>query len=120
MASEAKEVTAKAPVAKAEVPALSATNEYPGQTMGIVALVLAFFTQIPALVLGIIAWIWSNKAGENNVPAKVAVAVSSVLIVLGVLAVIGWILVVATTLQDFGGFEGFRGFEDMGCPGLRS
>jgi len=120
MASEAKEVTAKAPVAKAEAPALSATNEYPGQTMGIVALVLAFFTQIPALVLGIIAWIWCNKAGENNVPAKVAVAVSSVLIVLGVLAVIGWILVVATTLQDFGGFEGFRGFEDMGRPGLRS
>jgi hypothetical protein len=89
---------------------LTGNTEYPGQTMGIVALVLAFFLQVPALILGIIAWVWSNKAGVSNVPAKVAVAVSAVLMVLGVLALIGWIIVVASTL---GGLDGFG---QMGGP----
>jgi len=50
------------------------------------------------------------------VPAKVAVAVSAVLLVLGTLAVIGWIIVVASTL----GGMGFGGFDAMGGPGFRS
>ena len=78
------------PVAATEHAATTTTSvgpydDYAGKTMGIVALVLAFFTQIPALILGIIAWVWSKNAGVSNVPAKVAVAVSSGLIVLGLL-----------------------------------
>ncbi len=77
-------------------------SEYPGRTLGIVALVLAFFTQIPALIMGIIAWVWSNKAGKSNVPAKVAVAVSASLLVLIVLAVVGWVALIASVAGDFG------------------
>lgn len=86
---------------------LSGKPEYPGQTLGVVALVLAFFTQIPALILGIIAWVWSNRAGVSNVPAKVAVAVSAALMLIGVLILVGWIVLVASTLGDLAGFGGF-------------
>jgi hypothetical protein len=86
---------------------LSGKTEYPGQTLGLVALVLAFFTQIPALILGIIAWVWSNRAGVSNVPAKVAVAVSATLMVIGALIVVGWIVLVASTLGDLGDLAGF-------------
>ena len=88
-------------------------SEYPGRTLGIVALVLAFFSQVPALVMGIIAWVWSNKAGANNVPAKVAVAVSASLLVLITLAVIGWIALFASLGADFDfGGPGMRGWSD--------
>lgn len=86
---------------------LSGKTEYPGQTLGLVALVLAFFTQIPALILGIIAWVWSNRAGVSNVPAKVAVAVSATLMVIGALIVVGWIVLVASTLGELGNLGGF-------------
>ena len=117
MAEKKETVKATEHVAEKVDTGLSASTEYPGQTMGIVALVLSFFTQIPALILAIIAWVWSNKAGVNNVPAKVAVAVSSVLIVLGILAVVGWILVVASTVGELGDL-GMWG--EMGPRGLRS
>jgi len=88
---------------------LSGKPEYPGQTMGIVALVLAFFSQLPALILGIIAWVWSNRAGVSNVPAKVAVAVSATLIIVGVLIVIGWVVFIASSIGNFGNMGGFGG-----------
>lgn len=88
-------------------------KEYPGRTLGVVALVFAFFSQLPALVMGIIAWVWSNKAGHNNVPAKVAVAVSASLLVLIVLAIIGWTALLVSFGEglDFGG-PGMRGWSD--------
>ena len=70
-------------------------KEYPGQTLGVVALVLSFFMQIPALIMGIIAWNWSNRAGVSNTPAKVSVFVSIWLIVLGILALVGWLILLA-------------------------
>ena len=77
------------------VTATRPAKEYPGQTLGVVALVLSFFLQIPALIMGIIAWNWSNRAGVSNTPAKVSVFVSIGLIVLGLLAVIGWVILLA-------------------------
>jgi hypothetical protein len=71
-------------------------KEYPGQTLGVVALVLSFFLQIPALIMGIIAWNWSNRAGVSNAPAKVSVFVSIGLMVLGVLAFVGWLILLAS------------------------
>jgi hypothetical protein len=115
MATTPEPIAAEQHQAAASEPALSGKPEYPGQTLGIVALVLAFFTQIPALVLGIIAWVWSNRAGVSNVPAKVAVAVSVTLMVLGLLVIIGWIVFIAATLGD----AGMNGFGPMG-PGFWS
>ena len=117
MAKETAPIPADEHVVSNDETALSASGEYPGQTMGIVALVLSFFLQIPALILGIIAWVWSNKAGVSNVPAKVAVAVSAVLSILGILVVVGWVILV---LSAVGGIAELGGFEGMGPRGLRS
>jgi predicted transporter len=93
----------------APTPATPATavKEYPGQTLGVVALVLSFFLQIPALIMGIIAWNWSNRAGVANTPAKVSVFVSIGLIVLGILALVGWVILLASvgSLIDESFFE---------------
>lgn len=117
MAEKKETVKATEHVAHEGETGLSGNTEYPGQTLGIVALVLSFFMQIPGLILGIIAWVWSNKAGVNNVPAKVSVVVSSVLLVLGILALVGWVVLVASTLGELGDFGAFDG---MGPRGLRS
>jgi hypothetical protein len=107
MAATPEPISANEHQATSGEQALSGKPEYPGQSLGIVALVLSFFLQIPALVLGIIAWIWSNRAGVSNVPAKVAVAVSATLLVLGVLVLVGWIVLIVSTLGEFGGMNGF-------------
>jgi hypothetical protein len=82
-------------------------KEYPGRTLGVVAVVLAFFTQIPALIMGIIAWVWSHQAGHNNVPAKVAVAVSAALLVIIALAIVGWFALLSSLGGDFGNGFGY-------------
>lgn len=107
MATPQKPVAAEDHQAVTTESALSGKPEYPGQTLGLVALVLSFFMQIPALILGILAWVWSNRAGVSNVPAKVAVAVSATLMVIGTLVLIGWIVLVASTIGQFGDMDGF-------------
>jgi hypothetical protein len=62
-----------------------AQGTVPGKTMGIVALILAFFVQLVALVLGIIALVQSKRAGYKNTPAVWAIIVSSVLMVVGII-----------------------------------
>lgn len=69
---------------------------YPGQTLGIVALVLAFFLPIPALTMGIIAWVWSHKAGKNNVLAKVSVFVAGAFTLIGVFLLGLWVALAAS------------------------
>jgi hypothetical protein len=96
-----------------EDPSLS---EYPGRTLGVVALVLSFFLQIPGLIMGIIAWVWSNKVGRSNVPAKVAVAVSATLMVLGILAIVGWTALLVSLGSEFGEFGEFGEFDDFRTP----
>ena len=82
-------------------------KEYPGRTLGVVAVVLAFFSPIPALIMGIIAWVWSHQAGHNNVPSKVAVAVSAALLVIVALAVVGWLALMASLGGEFGNGFGY-------------
>ena len=77
----------------------SAVTSYPGQTLGIVALVFAFFMPLPALALGIIAWVWSNKAGKNNVLAKVAVVVSGALSIIGIFLLGMWVAFTAAVFS---------------------
>ena len=100
---------ATAPKTEAAKPAEVAHATYPGQTLGIVALVLAFFLPVPALALGIIAWVWSNKASKNNVLAKIAVGVSAAFAVIGIFLFGLWIALAGAV---FGGFDhGHDGFE---------
>ena len=54
--------------------------------MGIVALILSFFVQLVALILGIVALVQSRKAGSQERLRRVsAIIISSVLIVVGII-----------------------------------
>ena len=108
-AEEPKAAAAKTAAPKASAAPAGEHTTYPGQTLGIVALVLAFFLPVPALALGIIAWVWSNKAGKNNVLAKIAVGVSGAFAVIGIFLFGLWIALAGAV---FGGFDrGHSGFE---------
>lgn len=84
----------------------TAHHSYPGQTLGIVALVFAVFMQVPALAMGIIAWVWSHKAGVRNVPAIIAVSVSGALIIIGTALFAAWIALVGSFFG--GGYGGHQ------------
>jgi hypothetical protein len=68
-----------------------------------VALVFAVFMQFPALAMGIIAWVWSHKAGVRNVPAIIAVSVSGALLIIGTALFAAWIALVGSFFG--GGFD---------------
>ena len=107
-AEEPKAAAAKTATPKTSAAPAGEHTTYPGQTLGIVALVLAFFLPVPALALGIIAWVWSNKASKNNVLAKIAVGVSAAFTVIGIFLFGLWIALAGAV---FGGFD--RGHDDI-------
>ncbi|WP_458041251.1 MULTISPECIES: DUF4190 domain-containing protein [Bacteria] len=67
----------------------------PGKTLGIVALIVAFFANVIGLILGIVALVQSRKAGYKNTPAVWAIIVGSVLAVVGVILLVVLISVFA-------------------------
>lgn len=65
----------------------------PGKTMGIVAFIMScfvtfFFVQIVGLILGIVAFVKSKKAGYRNQWAVAAIITSTVLMVLTIIVAI--------------------------------
>jgi uncharacterized membrane protein len=66
----------------------AAVAENPGKTLGIVALIASFFISLLGLILGIVALNQSKKAGFTNGPAKAAIILSIIFMVLGVIAII--------------------------------
>jgi len=72
------EVPAAAPVSPA------APDTYPGKTLGIVGLILAIFFNLIGLIVSIVAFNQSKKAGYKNTPAKAGIIVGAVLLVLGI------------------------------------
>ena len=65
-----------------------AGTDYPGKTLGIVAVILAFVFTILGLILGIVAGNQSKAAGFKNTPAKVAVILSVIFLVVGLVVAI--------------------------------
>jgi hypothetical protein len=75
-------------------------TDYPGKTLGIVGLVLAFVFTLAGLVCSIIALTQSRRAGYKNGIALAGVIVSAAFIVIGIIAVIvviGLAVVVCTS-----------------------
>jgi hypothetical protein len=75
----------------------------PGKTLGIVALILAFFVQLVGLILGIIALVQSRKAGAKNTPALWAIIISIVLGIIGIIiavVLIGGLIAAGTDLYN--------------------
>ena len=60
----------------------------PGKTLGIVALIVAFFANVIGLILGIVALVQSRKAGHKNTPAVWAIIVGAVLAVVWIIVII--------------------------------
>ncbi len=85
--------------ASAPVPAPAGTD-YPGKTLGIVGLILAFLVTIVGLIVSIIANSQSMAAGYKNGPAKAGIIISVIFIVLGI---IGGIIFAVAGASLFGG-----------------
>jgi hypothetical protein len=72
----------------------------PGKTLGIVALIVAFFANIIGLILGIVALVQSRKAGHKNTPAVWAIIVGAVLTVVGIIVAIVLVSIFAAGAAD--------------------
>ncbi|MEO8827390.1 MAG: hypothetical protein ABI385_01695 [Lapillicoccus sp.] len=62
--------------------------EDPGKTLGIVGLILSFFTALIGMIVSIIAWRKSKGAGLSNVPAVIGIVVGALGTVVLVIAII--------------------------------
>lgn len=75
-----------------------AGTDYPGKTLGIVGLVLVFFTGIVGLILSAVALSQSKQAGFQNTPAKVGVILGIVFLALGLIVAVIWIVIVLAAI----------------------
>ena len=90
-----------APAAPAAPPA-PAAGDFPGKTLGIVGLVLAFLFSLAGLIVSIIARGQSKAAGVKNTPATVGLVLSIIFLVFQII----WIVVLiigAVTAATLGG-----------------
>jgi len=65
-------------------PTAATPATYPGKTLGIVGLVLVFISSIIGLILSIIAYAQSKKAGVKNVPAFVGIIIGGIFTAIGI------------------------------------
>lgn len=70
----------------------------PGRTLGIIGLILSFFTALIGMIVSLIALRQSKKAGFKNTPALVGVIIGAIGTVIGIIVAI----VVITALARFG------------------
>jgi hypothetical protein len=85
-------------------PAVSAApSSYPGKTMGIVGLVLAFVMSIAGIIVSAVGLHESKVAGQKNPFAVAGLAVSIVFTVAQILAVILGIVLFAVLWNTCGG-----------------
>jgi hypothetical protein len=74
----------------------------PGKTLGVVALILAILPfQLIGLILGIVANGQSKAVGVTNGPAKAAIIVSIILMVLGLIITIATVAVGGSMFGEF-------------------
>ena len=63
-------------------------TDYPGKTLGIVGLILVFFTSVIGLIISAVALSQSKKAGYKNTPALVGVILGIISAVIGIIVAI--------------------------------
>lgn len=82
--------------------AANTTSDFPGKTLGIVGLVLAFIVSLAGIVVSAIALRESRAAGYKNPIAEAGLIVSVILTVLGVVGAIISIVVTVALWQSCG------------------
>ncbi|GEB46677.1 hypothetical protein [Microbacterium testaceum] len=65
-----------------------AGTTYPGKTLGIIGLIVAFPFNLIGLIISIVALVQSKKAGYKNTPALIGIIVGAVLVVVGIVVAI--------------------------------
>ncbi len=80
-------MTSSAPQSRAPQ-AAPAGQDFPGKTLGIVGLIVAIFFNLIGLIISIIAFNQSKKAGYKNTPALAGIIVGAVFLGIGLLVVI--------------------------------
>ncbi|MFE1665984.1 DUF4190 domain-containing protein [Microbacterium sp. P02] len=93
--------TSAAPAYGSGAPAYGASGQapsgpVPGKTLGIVALIVAFFFNLIGLILGIVALVQSRKAGVRNLPAVWAIIIGALSIVIGLIVVFAFVIPAVT------------------------
>ena len=77
--------------------------EDPGKTLGIVGLVLSFFTAIIGLIISIVALRKSKKAGFKNTPAVIGIIVgilsTVVAIIIGIVSIVAFTALLSQCAQ---------------------
>ena len=87
-------------------------GDYPGKTMGLVALILAIFLNIVGGIVGIVALLKSKKAGHKNPLALAAIIVGFALfVILATIGIVAGIAVAAFTADLLAQCEGLTGQE---------
>ncbi|QCQ17654.1 DUF4190 domain-containing protein [Microbacterium sp. RG1] len=69
-------------------PVAAPNGSYPGKTLGIVGLIVSFFASLIGLILSIVAYSQSKKAGYKNTPALIGIILGAVLLVIGIIVAI--------------------------------
>lgn len=83
------------------------SEDYPGKTMGIVGLILAFFFSIAGWIVSAIALKQSKDAGVQNTPAKIGLILSIIFTIGGVILAIILIIsaiTLATSVHNYSGY----------------
>jgi len=91
--------------ASPHVPPPPADTGYPGKTLGIVGLIVAFPASLIGLILSIVALAQSRKAGRGNTPAIVGIIIGAVLTLVWLIVAIVLVVVfvnLASTCADLG------------------
>ncbi len=72
----------------------------PGKTLGIVGLVLSFFTALIGMIISIIAFRSSKKAGFKNTPALVGIIIGALVTVITIISIIAAVALGAAALKS--------------------
>ncbi len=74
----------------------TAQGEIPGKTLGIVGLILSFFTALIGMIVSIIALRQSKRAGYKNTPAVIGIIIGALATLAGIIAIIVAIIAVSS------------------------
>lgn len=74
-------------------------GDYPGKTLGLVALIVSIFASVIGIILGFVARNQSKQAGYENPLAKWAIIVGFIMLAIGIIFGIVYSVVIASALQ---------------------